>query len=91
MCERCNKTCGKPIWRYVLSAQIVDHTGPQWITCFDQPGQVMMKGKTAEELQTMRKADDDLPEGELGELDAYAKSCTYQTFIARLRVRVRRS
>ncbi len=39
MCERCNQVCEAPDWRYMLSAQVQDHTEESWVTAFNEAGE----------------------------------------------------
>ncbi|KAI9683656.1 MAG: Replication factor A protein 1 [Trizodia sp. TS-e1964] len=48
-CERCNINHPKPEHRYILAANVTDHTGGIWISCFDEVGKLLM-GMSADEL-----------------------------------------
>lgn len=56
-CERCEKTHEKPEYRYVMSANVSDHTGQLWVSCFDKVGRVIM-GMSADELMEIKEVDD---------------------------------
>ncbi|KAF1810784.1 subunit of heterotrimeric replication factor [Eremomyces bilateralis CBS 781.70] len=51
-CEWCEKSHDAPNYRYIISINVVDHTGSMWLTCFDEPGNVVM-GMSANELHAL--------------------------------------
>lgn len=57
-CERCEKTHAKPEYRYIMQANISDHTGQLWLSFFDEVGRMVM-GKSADELMAMREEGED--------------------------------
>lgn len=76
-CEKCEKNHPKPEWRYVLSINVVDHTGQMWLSCFDETAKVIMS-MTAGQLTELKEAGNDK--------DAF-QDATYQTFIFRCRAK----
>ncbi|KAI9772109.1 MAG: Replication factor A protein 1 [Geoglossum simile] len=56
-CENCNKTHPKPVYRYIMSASVSDHTGQIWLSCFDETGRLIM-GMSADELSEMKENDE---------------------------------
>ncbi|CAF1214168.1 unnamed protein product [Adineta steineri] len=48
-CEKCNKTYNNFKWAYMVSAEISDTTGAQWITVFRNEAEALL-GLTAEEF-----------------------------------------
>ena len=56
-CERCEKTHPKPEYRYIISANVSDHTGQIWLSCFDEVGRLMM-GMTGDQLMELRENDE---------------------------------
>ena len=48
-CEKCNKTYSNFKWSYMVSAEISDATGAQWITLFRSEAEALL-GVTAEEF-----------------------------------------
>lgn len=50
-CEKCEVNHDQPEYRYILSLNVIDHTGQMWLNCFDDVGQTIM-GMTAGELMT---------------------------------------
>lgn len=56
-CERCDKTHPKPEYRYIMSANVSDHTGQLWLSCFDETGRMIM-GMTADELMDLKERDE---------------------------------
>lgn len=49
-CERCNRDdIPSPEYRYLLSVQLKDHTGMEWLMAFQESGEEIM-GITAQEL-----------------------------------------
>lgn len=56
-CEKCNKQIDKCQRRYILNCQFCDHTGVQWCTIFNDEGEKLLKGKTADEMNLMMESD----------------------------------
>ena len=48
-CEKCGHRDSRCDYRYIVSAQVCDHTGSQWVTCFNNEGEVLL-GVTANEI-----------------------------------------
>lgn len=57
-CESCNKDWERPTYRYVLSANVSDHTGSFWLSCFDEAGRMVI-GRPADEMMELKEAGDD--------------------------------
>lgn len=57
-CEKCNVAHDKPEWRYILSLNVADHTGHQWLSCFDETGRAVL-GMSANELMEIKDNDID--------------------------------
>ncbi|KAH9864516.1 hypothetical protein J1614_010451 [Plenodomus biglobosus] len=57
-CEKCQKTYPTPLYRYVLSVNVADHTGTLWLSCFDEAGQAIV-GMSANEAMKMKTDDED--------------------------------
>ena len=56
-CERCDKTHSRPEYRYIMSANVSDHTGQIWLSCFDETGRMIM-GMSADELMELKERDE---------------------------------
>jgi len=56
-CEKCNRVYPEPSYRYILSLDVLDHTGNQWLTCFNEVAEKLI-GHSAQELQEIKKNDD---------------------------------
>lgn len=56
-CERCDKTHPKPEYRYIMSANVSDHTGQIWLSCFDEVGRLVM-GMSADQLMELKENDE---------------------------------
>jgi replication factor A1 len=54
-CERCNVSHPRPKHRYIMSLNVVDHTGQLWLNCFDDVGRAIM-GMPADELVELKEA-----------------------------------
>ena len=48
-CEKCQINHNRPEYRYIMSLNVIDHTGQLWLSCFDDVGQMIM-GISANEL-----------------------------------------
>lgn len=58
VCDRCNQEFEECDYRYLLQAQIQDHTGLTWVTAFQESGEEIL-GHTARELYIMKNEDDE--------------------------------
>jgi len=56
-CERCEKAFPKPEYRYILSANVSDHTGQLWLSCFDEVGRLLLDS-SANEIIELRENDE---------------------------------
>jgi len=56
-CEKCNRTYPDYQYRLIMSANIFDCTGNQWVTCFQESAETIL-GETAENVGRMRDEDD---------------------------------
>ncbi|ORY84332.1 replication factor-A protein [Protomyces lactucae-debilis] len=52
-CEKCDKNFPEPQHRYMLTLNVQDHTGQQWLSGFDNVGQLIL-GCSAGELQALK-------------------------------------
>ena len=57
-CEFCDVSHQSPVYRYILSFQASDHTGTQWINCFDEVAKMMLGGVEAGVLQECKEKGD---------------------------------
>ncbi|KFA75618.1 hypothetical protein S40288_05933 [Stachybotrys chartarum IBT 40288] len=55
-CEKCDATMERPEYRYMLSVKVLDHTGGQWQSCFDETARTLV-GMTANELMEIGAED----------------------------------
>lgn len=46
-------------WRYVLSLNLIDHTGTEWMTAFDEAGEVIV-GRPAADMEQLKENDNNL-------------------------------
>lgn len=64
-CERCNQTLEDCDYRYLLQAQVQDHTGLTWVTAFQEAGEEIL-GCSAKELYLLKyEEQDDFRFGEM--------------------------
>ncbi|KAL7423241.1 Replication factor A protein 1 [Cryptotrichosporon argae] len=56
-CEKCSQHYPAPIHRYILSTNVMDHTGSFWITAFNEQAESIMK-ISANDLMALRDSDD---------------------------------
>ena len=56
-CEKCSVSHDRPDYRYILSANVADHTSHQWLSCFDDTGRTIV-GMPANELMELKENDD---------------------------------
>lgn len=58
LCDRCNQEFEECDYRYLLQAQIQDHTGLIWVTAFQESGEEII-GFSAKELYQLKSEDED--------------------------------
>ncbi|MBE7180937.1 MAG: hypothetical protein INR71_06965, partial [Terriglobus roseus] len=56
-CENCERTWPKPLWRYIMTANVEDHTGQLWLNIFDDVGKAIM-GMPADDVMDMKENDE---------------------------------
>ena len=69
-CEPCNVEYETPEYRYILSCNASDHTGSQWISCFDEVGRQLL-GVDASTLELFK--------GEPG-YDSYFTEASFKSY-----------
>ncbi|KAK3899877.1 hypothetical protein C8A05DRAFT_46174 [Staphylotrichum tortipilum] len=52
-CEKCLINHDRPEYRYILSADVSDHTGHIWVSCFDEQARAIV-GRTADEMMKLQ-------------------------------------
>ncbi|XP_073010537.1 replication protein A 70 kDa DNA-binding subunit A isoform X1 [Typha latifolia] len=57
-CDRCDKEFEECDYRYLLQAQVQDHTGLTWVTAFQESGEELL-GCTAQELYRLKNEEPD--------------------------------
>ncbi|GAB4838016.1 Replication protein A 70 kDa DNA-binding subunit A [Ancistrocladus abbreviatus] len=58
VCDRCNQEFEECDYRYLLQAQIQDHTGLTWVTAFQESGEEIL-GCSAKELYMLKNEEQD--------------------------------
>lgn len=56
-CEKCEKSWPKPLYRYIMTVNVEDHTGQLWLNIFDDVGRMMM-GMPADDLMELKENDE---------------------------------
>lgn len=56
-CEKCDKSHESPEYRYIMTISVNDHTGQQWLNCFDEVGRQIL-GMDATALQKLKEEDE---------------------------------
>ncbi|KAH7656688.1 Replication factor A protein 1 [Dioscorea alata] len=80
-CDRCDRELEECDYRYLLQAQVQDHTGVTWVTAFQESGEEIL-GCTAKELNTIKyEAQDDSRFGEI------IRRCLFEEYILKLKVK----
>ncbi|PIA43154.1 hypothetical protein AQUCO_02000529v1 [Aquilegia coerulea] len=57
-CERCNQEFEECDYRYLIQAQVQDHTGLTWVTAFQETGEEIM-GCSAKQLYSLKNDEQD--------------------------------
>lgn len=78
-CERCDREFEKCEYRYLLQAQVQDHSGLTWVTAFQESGADIV-GCSAEELFTLKQHD----EAKFAEI---IRSCLFRPFLFRIKIK----
>ncbi|MED6156125.1 Replication protein A 70 kDa DNA-binding subunit A [Stylosanthes scabra] len=81
LCDRCNQEFDECDYRFLLQAQILDHTGITWVTAFQETGEEIMSF-TAKELYSLKheQEDDD-------KFIGIIKSRLFNEFVFRLKIK----
>ncbi|XP_022946724.1 replication protein A 70 kDa DNA-binding subunit A [Cucurbita moschata] len=81
LCDRCNQEFEDCDYRYLLQAQIQDHTGLTWVTAFQETGEEIL-GVSAKELYILKyEQQDDVKFGEI------IRSKIFDQFLFRLKIK----
>ena len=77
-CENCEKSHPHPEYRYVMTVNVVDHTGQMYLSCFDEVGRVVI-GMSADDLTQLKNEERDV--------EVFQRA-TYQTFTFRCKAKM---
>ncbi|XP_022999209.1 replication protein A 70 kDa DNA-binding subunit A [Cucurbita maxima] len=81
LCDRCNQVFEDCDYRYLLQAQIQDHTGLTWVTAFQETGEEIL-GVSAKELYMLKyEQQDDVKFGEI------IRGKIFDQFLFRLKIK----
>ena len=80
-CDRCNQEFEECDYRYLLQAQILDHTGITWVTAFQETGEEIL-GYSAKELYLLKHEQED--DEKFGGI---IKSRLFNQFVFRLKIK----
>lgn len=78
-CEKCNREYDNFKWRLMLSAQIADWTGSQWLTLFHETAEAIL-GTTADEVGNHKESNENYQ-------DCF-KQALFHQFLFRLRAKM---
>ncbi|XP_009616238.1 replication protein A 70 kDa DNA-binding subunit A isoform X1 [Nicotiana tomentosiformis] len=79
-CDRCNQEFEECDYRYLLQAQIQDHTGLTWVTAFQESGEEIL-GCPAKELHMMNE------EADGNRFSEIIRKCLFTQFLFRLKIK----
>lgn len=80
-CDRCDQEFKECDYRYLLQAQVQDHTGITWVTAFQESGEEIL-GFSAKELYLMKyEEQDDVRFGEI------LRSSLFKQYLFRLKIK----
>lgn len=80
-CDRCNQEFEECDYRYLLQAQILDHTGITWVTAFQESGEEIL-GCSAKELYLLKYEEQD--DEKFGDI---IRSRLFNQFLFRLKIK----
>lgn len=79
-CEKCDRTYPDFNHRLILSSNIADHSGNQWITSFQESGEAIL-GVKAEQLGKMRDEDEN-------EFDKVFADASFKPYVIKIRAKM---
>ncbi|XP_058078300.1 replication protein A 70 kDa DNA-binding subunit A [Magnolia sinica] len=80
-CERCDQDIQECEYRYLLQAQVQDHTGLTWVTAFQESGEEIL-GCSAKELYLLKHIEeDDIRFGEV------VRGSLFKQYLFRLKIK----
>ncbi len=79
-CEKCDRSYDNPQHRYVMTANVCDHTGQMWVSGFNDVGEAII-GKSANELAELRE------NGEDKAVEAFVKQAVGKQYILNCRAK----
>jgi len=56
-CEKCSINHDRPQYRYIMSADVSDHSGHIWVSCFDEQARLIV-GRSADEMFKLQEKGD---------------------------------
>ncbi|XP_043705821.1 replication protein A 70 kDa DNA-binding subunit A [Telopea speciosissima] len=80
-CERCNQEFEECEYRYLLQAQVQDHTGLTWVTAFQESGEEIL-GCSAKELYLLKYEEQD--DEKFGEI---IRNSLFKQYLFRLKIK----
>lgn len=80
-CENCNRSFPQPEYRYILSLLVLDFSGTQWMTAFNDAALSLVGNRSANELVEMQKGN---PE----EAKQALETCLHKEFILQVRAKM---
>ncbi|XP_020582425.1 replication protein A 70 kDa DNA-binding subunit A-like isoform X2 [Phalaenopsis equestris] len=78
-CERCDREFEECEYRYLLQAQVQDHSGVTWVTAFQESGEEMLDC-SAKELFMLKQHDDP-------KFAEIVRSCLFVQFLFRIKIK----
>lgn len=80
-CEKCiGHTMQEPIYRYVISCLVADHTGTNWVSMFNDQGEKLL-GFTAKQLHQLKHI------GNESEFEKVFKDAQFRSFVVKASVK----
>jgi len=80
-CEKCNKTYPNFQYRLILSANLADFTGNQWVTCFQESAEAILN-TSASEIGQLKDSGDEKA------FDQIFSEANFKTFNFRIRAKM---
>lgn len=79
-CEKCNMNFPEPSYRYIANFQLIDTSGSNWATAFNETGVKIFEGVSANDLQRMQQENPD-------EFKRRTHNALFQQAVFRLKVK----
>ena len=79
-CEKCQKSFDRCDYRYIMSVHVGDFTGQMWVNLFNESGEMLLGGRKAEEMESIRQSNED-------EFQQILRDSCFKSFIFKMKAK----